>query len=313
MYEGLLDGRPILASKSLDSAREYFCPRCLGKVALKKGLYVTPHFAHYPNSDCPRKGGGESQEHAALKIKLHDLLCPAVGRGEIANLRIEARFGEWISDLGFTTGRGRNVAVEITVRNLNFDHFREKMKAYRRMNVSPLWLFSPSVLKGKSRLSLTPAHIAAKLAIETADWVELDGLYRPPRVMLYLHSFLRCAFLILPDGLPVVIRLVKPEVTRTHIRRRRRFSRRVQVLPKRFYPLNLNLVISRYDGEKFPRPARTPMVTLSPQPWNCRRNFFGDVPGNVGARTRVLVSERTNVRFNFAFLENARSEGTYNS
>jgi hypothetical protein len=313
MYEALLEGRPVLASKSLESGREYVCPRCLEKVVLKKGLYVAPHFAHYPETDCPRKGGGESKEHASLKVQLHNLLSPEVARGETPNLRIEAPFGEWISDLGFTTPRGRKVAVEVTVKNLSFDHFRAKMKAYRRMKVYPLWLFSPSVLKGKSKLPLTPEHITERAVTKSVDWVELEGLYRPPRVMLYLHSFLGCVFLVLPDGLPVVIRLSKPEATPRQRRRRRQLSRRIQVLSKCYYPLSLNLVISRYDGQKFPRPARTPMIALSPQGWNCGRNFYGNPQSNAGAKTRVLVSERTAIRFNFSFSENARSEGTYNA
>jgi len=313
MYEALLDAWPVLASKSLDSTREYVCPRCFEEVALKKGIYVAPHFAHYPETDCPRKGGGESKEHAALKVQLYKILNQEVARGRICNLKIEAPFGEWISDLGFTTSRGRKVAIEITVKNLNFDHFREKMKAYRRMKVYPLWLFSPSVLKGKSKQPLTPEHTSASLVTGSVDWVELDGLYRPPRVMLYVHTLLGCTFLILPDGLPAVIRLLKPKVRRTRGRKRRRLSRRVQVLSKCCYPLSLNLVISRYDGQKFPKPARTPMVTLTPQPWNCGRNPFANPQSNVGAKTRVLVSERTAIRFNFPLSENAKSEGTYNS
>src|SRR2546426_87280 len=99
MYEALLDGWPVIASKSLDSTREYFCPRCLEKVSLKKGIYVTPHFAHYPETDCPRKGGGESKEHAALKVQFYNPLNPEIARGRISNLRIEAPLGEWISEL----------------------------------------------------------------------------------------------------------------------------------------------------------------------------------------------------------------------
>jgi len=312
MYEALLNGRPVLASRNLDPTKDYFCPLCFDKLVQKNGVYNASHFAHYPNSHCPRKGGGESAEHATLKVKFHDVLVADVARGEIADLRIEARFGQWISDLGFTTRTGKNVAVEITVKNLNFDHFREKMKAYRRMNVYPLWLFSPSVLKGKSRRPLTPAHMSAKLVTDSADWVELEDRYRPPRLMLYLHSFLGCGFLIRPDGVPIVIRIEKPEARPTN-KRRRRLWRRVQLLSKCLYPLGLDLVISRYDGQNFPQPARTPLVTLIPRSCNCRRNFFPNAEGPVSARTRVLVSARTAIRFNFAAVENPGCKDTCDS
>jgi hypothetical protein len=309
MYSALVDGCPILASKSLDPRREYFCPRCNERVALKTGLYVAPHFAHYPKSDCPRRGGGESKEHASLKVQLYKLLWPQVERGRISNLRIEAPFGEMVSDLGFTTPKGLQVAVEITVNNLNFDHFCEKITAYRQMKVYPLWLFARTVLKPKSKQTLTPEKIMAAMQAETADWVELEGLYRAPRVLVYLHSFLGRAFLVLPDGLPVLIRLVKPEGMPT----KRRSHRKVQVLPKPCYPLTLELLVSRYDGGKFPRPVKTPMAVFSSQLENFGSYLFGGSDGGNLSQKTILVSERTGIRFNFPSLKNADIESTYSS
>ena len=309
MYVALLDGHPTLASKSLDPRREYFCPRCHERVALKTGLYVAPHFAHYPKSNRPRRGGGESKEHASLKVQFHDLLLPEVARRTIHDLTIEAPFGEIVSDLGFTTSKGEKVAVEITVNNLNFGHFYEKLKAYRQMKVYPLWLFAHSVLKPKSKQALTPERIIPAMQTETADWVELDGFYRVPRVLAYLHSFLGRAFLILPDGLPVVIRLVKPEGGR----KRKRQYRKVLVLPKPCYPLTLVLLVSQYDGGRFPRPAKTPMAAFSRQLENFWPNPFGGSDGdNLDERT-IIVSERAGIRINFPFLKNAYGESTYKS
>ncbi len=82
MYEALVDGFPILASRGLDPSREYFCARCNERVAFKAGLYVAAHFAHYPRTLCPRKSGGESKEHAALKVRLYNFLWREVERGE---------------------------------------------------------------------------------------------------------------------------------------------------------------------------------------------------------------------------------------
>ena len=309
MYVALLDGHPTFASKSLDPRREYFCPRCHERVALKTGLYVAPHFAHYPKSVCPRRGGGESKEHASLKVQLYNLLRLEVERGRISNLRIEARFREMVSDLGFATSEGRNVAVEITVKNLNFAHTKEKIRAYRQMKVYPLWLFAHSVLRPRSRQPLTPEKIIAAMQAETADWVELEGLYRPPQVTVYLHSFLGRAFLILPDGLPVVIRLVKPDGGR----KRKRQYRKVQVLPKPCYSMTLVLLISQYDGGKFPIPAQTPMAVFSAQLENFGPNpFDGSNGDNLSERT-IIVSERTGIRINFPFLKNANIESTYSS
>ncbi len=309
MYVALVDGHPTLASKSLDPRREYFCPKCHERVALKTGLYVAPHFAHYPKSDCPRKGGGESKEHASLKAQLYKLLWPEVERGRISNLKIEARFGEMVSDLGFTTSEGRNVAVEITVNNLNFDHLCEKVIAYRQMKVYPLWLFAHTVLKPKSRQALTPERIIVAMQEETAEWVELDGLYKTPRVMAYLHSFLGRAFLVLPDGLPVVIRLVKPEGGP----KRKKQYRKVLVLPNPCYPLTLELLVCLYQGGRFPEPAKTPMAALSPNLGNFGPNLFeGSDGGNLG-RSTISVSERPDIRFNFPSLKNAYDESTYSS
>lgn len=309
MYNALVDGFPILASRGLDPRQKYVCPQCSERVALKTGLYVAPHFAHYPRSDCPRRGGGEGKEHAFLKVQFHDLLLPRVARGTIHDLKIEARFGEMVCDLGFATRQGRNVAVEITVNNLDFAHAQEKIKAYRGMGIYPLWLFADSVLRAKAEQALAPEKIIAAMHAETPDWVELDGLYRPSRVMIYLHSFLGCAFLLLPDGLPAVIRLVKTELWPP--KRGPRYE--VQVLPKACYPLRLELVIYRYDGPRFPTPARTLMAALVPQLGDFGpRLFYGIDRGNVRPR-RALVSERTGIRFNFPVLENGNRQSIYNS
>jgi hypothetical protein len=308
MYDALVDGFPILASRGLDPRKEYFCARCSERVALKIGLYVAPHFAHYPCTLCSRRGGGESREHAALKVLLYDFLRREVERGRIRDLRIEAPFGEMVADLGFTTAKGLQVAIEITVNNLNLDHTQAKIKAYRRMRVRPLWLFAHSVLKPKARRVLTLEKLNTAMETDAADWVELEGLYRPPRVLVYLHSFLGCAFLVLPSGLPAVIRLVKPEVRPANGRP----QYRVQVLPKACYPLRLDLLIYRYAGPKFPAPARTPMAALVPQLSDFRPELFdGNAERNYSPRT-VLVSKWTGIRFKYPVLENAHSQSTYN-
>lgn len=305
MYIALVDGYPTLASKSLDPKREYCCTTCHERVALKTGLYVAPHFAHYPRSDCPRRGGGEGKEHASLKVQLYNLLWPEAQTGRIFNLRMEAPFGEMVSDLGFTTPQGRYVAVEITVNNLNFAHTKEKIRAYRQMKVYPLWLFAHSVLNPRSRHPLTSEKITAAMQAEAADWVKLEGLYRPPRVMVYPHSFLGHAFLLLPNGMPVVIRLVKPEGGQ----KRKRQYRKVLVLPRGCYPLTLDLLHCQFEAPSFFRPIVTPMAALSPQLVNLLGASDG---GNLNRRT-IIVSERTNICFNFRVVKNECSEGTYNA
>ncbi len=309
MYIALVDGYPTLASKSLDPRSEYFCPRCHERVALKTGLYVAPHFAHYPKSDCPRKGGGEGKEHASLKVQLHHFLLEEVASGRISCLRMEAPFGKMFSDLGFVTSQGINVAVEITVNNLNFAHTKEKIRAYREMKVYPLWLFAHLVLRPRSRKPVAPEQIIAAMQAETSDWVELDGLYRVPRVLAYLHSFLAHAFLLLPGGVPVVIRLVKPEEKRIG----KKQYRKVLVLPKRCYPFGLDLLDCTFTGPNFIRPLLTPMAMLSTDLKNFGPILFdGSDRGNHGRRT-ILVSEQTGIRFNFPCLKNTYGESTYKS
>ncbi len=308
MYDALLDGFPVLASRGLDPSREYFCARCSERVALKSGLYVAPHFAHYPKTLCSRKGGGEGKEHAALKVRLYNFLWREVERGRIRDLRIEAPFGEMVSDLGFTTSKWLRVAVEITVNNLNLAHTQEKIKAYRQIRVYQLWLFAHSVLKPKARRVLTLEKIIAAMETETTDWVELDGLYRPPQVLVYLHKFLGCAFLVLPNGLPAVIRLVKPEARLANGRP----LYRVQVLPKACYPLRLDLFIYRYAGPKFPAPTWTPMAALVPQLGNFRPELFDENAGRNYSPRTILVSEQTGIRFKYSVLENVYNHDTYN-
>lgn len=150
---------------------------------------------------------------------------------------------------------------------------------------------------------------SAAMQAETSDWVELDGFYRVPRVLAYLHSFLAHAFLLLPGGLPVAIRLVKPEGGP----KRKKQYRKVLVLPNPRYPLTLELLVSLYQGGRFPEPAKTPMATLSPDLENFGPTpFDGSDRGNHGRR-RILVSERTGIRFNFPFLKNTYGESTYKS
>ncbi len=247
-------------------------------------------------------------ENPALKVRLYNFLWREVEKGRIRDLRIEAPFGEMVSDLGFTTSKWLRVAVEITVNNLNLAHTQEKVKAYRQMRVYQLWLFAHSVLKLRSRQPLTPEKIIVAMETETADWVELEGLYKPPQVLVYLHRFLGCAFLVLPDGLPAVIRLVKPEARPADARP----QYRVQVLPKACYPLRLDLFIYRYAGPKFPVPARTPMAALVPQ----LRDFWPKLLDGIHGRSfnprTVLVSEQTGILFKYSVLENVYNHDTYN-
>ena len=267
-----------------------------------------PSLCPLPENPLSRKGGGEGKEHAALKDRLYNFLWREVERGRIRDLRIEAPFGEMVSDLGFTTSKGLRVAIEITVNNLNLAHTQEKIKAYRQIRVYQLWLFAHSVLKPKARRVLTLEKLIAAMETETANWVELEGLYRPPQVLVYLHRFLGCAFLVLPNGLPAVIRLVKLEARPAN----GRLQYRVQVLPKACYPLRLDLFIYRYAGPKFPVPARTPMAALVPQLGNFRPELFDGIHERSFNPRTILVSEQTGIRFKYSVLENVYNHDTYN-
>jgi competence protein CoiA len=129
------DGSEAIADEVEWGDGPFHCPECREEVILKQGRIKTPHFAHYPDSQCSYNGTGESDDHRWAKMNIYRELLTAPG---VTVVQLERSLGEIRPDISFTLG-DQQVAVEVQVSALSLDDIERRTCAYAYKHIAVLW------------------------------------------------------------------------------------------------------------------------------------------------------------------------------
>ncbi len=133
MISGLLNGERVVAHSALERNSDYLCPECLGKITLKFGRIVTPHFAHHAGSSCSF-GTGESREHLAIKFWLYYHLV-GLGFPTVA----EQVIGSHRTDI-YSKINGKRYCFEIQCSPISEREILDRMITYSKINAATVWI-----------------------------------------------------------------------------------------------------------------------------------------------------------------------------
>lgn len=113
----------------------FFCPECKERVVLKKGSYITHHFAHMPSSECTY-GVGESEEHRKAKYQIYETLRQQPG---VTKLAVERPLGKVRPDISFYWEERDYVALEMQISAVSPEEISRRTSIYTSKKIAVLW------------------------------------------------------------------------------------------------------------------------------------------------------------------------------
>ena len=150
MLTAINSNREKVIGWDADRRDSYYCPECSQKLILRQGDVKVHHFAHQAGSFC-RYCDGETEEHLLLKKMMYYLFRES---GLYKEIRLEHRIGNQIADLYLKNNRGRSIAVECQVSDLDIAEFRRRTASYSYKGLYVLWVFAVNTELNKRFLKL---------------------------------------------------------------------------------------------------------------------------------------------------------------
>ncbi|SDZ75288.1 Competence protein CoiA-like family, contains a predicted nuclease domain [Thalassobacillus cyri] len=132
----------LIQAKMQDS---YFCPQCKAPVLIRAGSKVAPHFAHFPNSDCPSSKGGEGSYHHKGKARLWEWLN---NQGYDVELEAYLPKTQQRPDILLHTKK-RRIAIEYQCAKIPEPEISNRTKQYLQAGIFPFWILGGNRLKRK--------------------------------------------------------------------------------------------------------------------------------------------------------------------
>ena len=235
MKEGIVliaknpEGKLVSALETeLNREETYCCPGCQGRVLLRQGQVMCPHFAHKSLQDCQFFSENESAQHLSLKAALYKSL---VNHGE--KVRIEKVLSEMgqIADLFV----GDSLALEVQCSRLSQQRLRERTRAYHQAGYEVRWLLGEDLWLGRRLTDLQRDFLYFTAKIGFHLW-ELDWKKEEIRLkyLIYEDIFGRVYYLTktwpLTENLMAVLRYpYQSEKVETYqVPQRKKVSRLIQ-------------------------------------------------------------------------------------
>jgi competence protein CoiA len=132
----------------------FICPVCKGKVYLRSGKRVIPHFVHYSIKTCDSISRGESIYHDQGKMMLYRWLLH-----QQLSVKLEP-FIQTIRqrpDILLIIGRKR-IAIEYQCSPISPAVIKARNDGYRSLSIFPIWIIGAKYFQRKSRYKL---HISS--------------------------------------------------------------------------------------------------------------------------------------------------------
>ena len=199
------EGKLVSALETeLNREETYCCPGCQGRVLLRQGQVMCPHFAHKSLQDCQFFSENESAQHLSLKAALYKSF---VNHGE--KVRIEKVLSEMgqIADLFV----GDSLALEVQCSRLSQQRLRERTRAYHQAGYEVRWLLGEDLWLGRRLTDLQRDFLYFTAKIGFHLW-ELDWKKEKIRLkyLIYEDIFGKVYYLTktwpLTENLMVVLR-----------------------------------------------------------------------------------------------------------
>lgn len=129
-------GRQVFARDVTKADGPFACPECGGEVIVKKGSSIIHHYAHVPPFTCSM-GAGESPEHLAAKLEIHDALSPLP---HVSRLMVERTLNKLRFDVSFRVNNRHCVTAEIQYSQYSPDEISDRTSHYTNTRIYALWL-----------------------------------------------------------------------------------------------------------------------------------------------------------------------------
>lgn len=132
----------VTASEELERKEDLFCPSCKGRVHLKKGAVMRPHFAHYRRTNCEAFAEGETAEHVAGKMQLKDWF---------KKLGYDVALEAYLPELRQRPDLllDNKLAVEFQCSSIPIDKMRERTRGYADNGFEVIWILGERFEYGK--------------------------------------------------------------------------------------------------------------------------------------------------------------------
>lgn len=119
----------------------FYCPTCNQPVMVKFGPQVIPHFAHYPQANCPASFHGESITHQKGKLLLYRWLLQQ---------RIKASLEQYISAIQqqpdlLIQYKQKYIAIEYQCSRTTIDEIHLRNLGYYSLGIQPIWILGPQL------------------------------------------------------------------------------------------------------------------------------------------------------------------------
>ncbi|EFR43953.1 competence protein CoiA [Streptococcus pseudoporcinus] len=171
-------GNMISLLEEVPNRGDFYCPLCGGKLCLKKGNVIRPHFAHLNLRDCQFSQENESVEHLTLKSLVYHSLRP-FQKVEIEKY-IEA-CGQ-VSDIMVN----HQLALEIQCSPLPIERLIVRTRSYQEKGISVRWLLGQKLWLRNKLTALQKQFLYYSKTHGFHLW-ELDVKRREIRLQYMIH------------------------------------------------------------------------------------------------------------------------------
>lgn len=123
----------------------FICPTCRHPVLIKAGQKTVPHFAHYPQSDCPSRGGGEGPYHKKGKLLLYLWL-----KKQFIDVALEKYLPriKQQPDLYLKIGDKR-IVIEYQCSRVDIRSILQRNQGYLSAGIIPIWILGANLFNRK--------------------------------------------------------------------------------------------------------------------------------------------------------------------
>jgi len=132
----------VTATEEVERKEALFCPSCKGRVHLKKGAVMRPHFAHYRRTNCEAFADGETAEHVTGKMQLKDWF---------EKLGYDVELEAYLPELRQRPDLllDNKLAVEFQCSSIPIDKMRERTRGYADNGYEAIWILGERFKYGK--------------------------------------------------------------------------------------------------------------------------------------------------------------------
>lgn len=138
-------GNLISTLDGLPEGDDFYCPACSGRLILKKGRHIRPHFSHRSLQGCHFCHENESEEHLNLKASLY----ASLSRTE------EVVVESYLPRIGQTADLmvNQRLVLEVQCSPLSQERLRERTLTYQTEGISVIWLLGEKLWLKHQRLN----------------------------------------------------------------------------------------------------------------------------------------------------------------